>query len=138
MTTLSLILTNKLEESDLDEFQRPKVIYSTTTQFGCPRSIYFSYKVTVKELGHREGCLYFDLGCKGSYTRSPCNIILWNNQSSKTKVGTPCFGCTEFDLPTFNFFIIEKNRSGMPKKLPLGVSRGAYTTLSAVARDGGV
>lgn len=108
MTTLSLILDDKLKEDDLDEYQRLRTIYSTTTQFGCPRSIYFSYKVSVKEFGHREGCLYFDLGCRGSYTRSPCNIILWNNQSSKTRVGTPCFGCTEFDFPTFNFFTTEK------------------------------
>lgn len=134
ITTLSMIINDKLTEEDLDEYQRLKIIYSTTTQFGCPRNIYFSYKVALKEFGHREGCLYFDLGCKGSYTRSPCNVILWNKQSSKTRVGTPCFGCTEFDFPTFNFFITEKNRSGIPKRLPLGVSRGAYTTLSAIAR----
>ncbi|QXJ35518.1 NADH-quinone oxidoreductase subunit B family protein [Saccharolobus shibatae] len=133
-TTLSLILNDKLTEDDLDEYQRLKIIYGTTTQFGCPRNLYFAYKVALKEFGHREGCLYFELGCRGSYTKSPCNVILWNNQSSKTRVGTPCFGCTEFDFPTFNFFSTEKNRSGIPKKLPLGVSRGAYTTLSAIAR----
>ncbi|MEM1599208.1 MAG: hydrogenase, partial [Sulfolobaceae archaeon] len=76
----------------------------------------------------------FELGCKGSYTHSMCNVILWNNQSSKTRVGTPCFGCTEFDFPTFNFFKTEKNKAGIPKTLPKGISRGAYVTLSAVAR----
>ncbi|BCU68808.1 hydrogenase [Stygiolobus caldivivus] len=133
-TTLIQVLSDRLTSEDLDEYQRPKFIYSTTTQFGCPRNIYFSYKIGLKEFGHQEGCLYFNLGCKGSYTRSPCNLILWNNQSSKTRVGTPCFGCTEFDFPTFNFFMTEKNRSGIPKRLPLGVSRGSYTTFSAVAR----
>lgn len=134
LSTLALIAEDKLTEDMLDEYNRPKFIYSTTTQFGCPRNIYFAYKVSVKEFGHREGCLYFELGCKGSYTHSPCNLILWNNQSSKTRVGTPCFGCTEFDFPTFNFFITEKNRSGIPKNLPIGVSIGTYVMLASVAR----
>ncbi len=134
MTTLSMIFKGKIDEDSLDEYNRLKIIYSTTTQFGCPRNIYFSYKVGLKEFGHREGCLYFNLGCKGSFTRSPCNLILWNRQSSKTRVGTPCFGCTEFDFPTFNFFKTEKNKAELPKQLPLGVSRGSYTMLSAIAR----
>lgn len=134
LTTLSLIIEGKLSQEDLDEFNRPRLFYSTTTQFGCPRQPYFTYKISTKELGHREGCLYFELGCRGPYTRSSCNNILWNNQSSKTRVGTPCMGCTEFDFPTFNFFKTEKNRSGIPKRLPLGVSRGSYVTFSAVAK----
>ncbi len=133
--TLSLVFKDEIKENMLDEYHRLKFIYSTTTQFGCTRALYFSYRVSLKEFGHKEGCLYFDLGCKGSYTRSPCNVILWNNQSSKTRVGTPCFGCTEFDFPSFNFFRTEKNRSNMPKRLPLGVSRGSYTMLSAIARS---
>jgi hydrogenase small subunit len=134
ITTLMLIIENKFNLDMLDDYNRPKFIYSTTIQFGCPRNIYFSYKVSAKEFGHKEGCLFFELGCKGSYTQGPCNIILWNNQSSKTRVGTPCFGCTEFDFPTFNFFTTEKSKTGVPKNLPKGVSRGAYITLSAVAR----
>jgi hydrogenase small subunit len=43
-------------------------------------------------------------------------------------------GCTEFDFPTFNFFQTEKNRSGIPKRLPLGMSRGTYVTFSAIAK----
>lgn len=134
LTTLSLIVEGKLNSDILDEYNRPKIFYSTTTQFGCPRELYFTYKIAAKEFGHREGCLYFELGCRGSFTRSPCNNILWNNQSSKTRVGTPCMGCTEFDFPTFNFFKTEKNRSGIPKNLPLGVSRGSYLTFAAIAR----
>jgi len=134
LTTISLISEGKMTEDILDEFNRPKIFYSTTTQFGCPRQPYFTYKISSKELGHKEGCLYFDLGCRGAYTKSPCNNILWNNQSSKTRVGTPYMGCTEFDFPTFNFFHTEKNRSGIPKRLPLGMSRGTYVTFSAVAK----
>ncbi|MEM0104876.1 MAG: hydrogenase [Candidatus Methanomethylicia archaeon] len=134
LSTLALIAEDKLTIEMLDQYNRPKFLYSTTTQFGCPRNIYFAYKVSVKEFGHREGCLYFELGCKGSYTHSPCNNILWNNQSSKTRVGTPCFGCTEFDFPAFGFFTTEKNKSGIPKNLPAGVSIGTYIMLSSVAR----
>ncbi|EZQ01973.1 hydrogenase [Candidatus Acidianus copahuensis] len=134
LTVLHLVLTDRLTPDMLDEYGRPKMFYSTTTQFGCPRQPYFTYKIALKELGHKEGCLYFELGCRGPYTRSSCNNILWNNQSSKTRVGTPCMGCTEFDFPTFNFFRTEKNRSGIPKRLPLGVSRGSYVTFSAIAK----
>ena len=31
---------------------------------------------------------------------SSCNKILWNEISSKTRVGMPCIGCTEIDFPT--------------------------------------
>ena len=134
ITTLTLILRGEMNQEMLDEFNRPRIFYATTTQFGCPRQPYFTYKISTKEFGHKEGCLFFDLGCRGSYTRSSCNNILWNNQSSKTRVGTPCMGCTEFDFPTFNFFKTEKNRSGIPRRLPLGVSKGAYVTFAAIAR----
>ena len=35
-------------------------------------------------------------------THSPCNRILWNRQSSKTRAGMPCLGCTEPEFPFFD------------------------------------
>src|SRR5689334_24729112 len=43
----------------------------------------------------------FRSGCRGPMTHSPCNRILWNRQSSKTRAGMPCMGCTEPEFPFF-------------------------------------
>ena len=39
--------------------------------------------------------LFYEQGCRGPMTHSSCNKILWNEVSSKTRVGMPCIGCTE-------------------------------------------
>ena len=64
--------------------------------------MHFAYKVSATEFGQRKGCLFYDLGCRGPMTHSPCNRILWNRQSSKTRAGMPCLGCTEPEFPFFD------------------------------------
>ncbi|WCN37440.1 hydrogenase [Aneurinibacillus uraniidurans] len=117
----------------LDEYHRPLDLYSTTTHQGCTRNEYFEYKIAAETLGCKEGCLSVNFGCQGHYTHSSCNRILWNRQSSKTRAGVPCFGCTEPDFPTFNYFKTEK--VGMiPKKSPLGVPTLPYIAAAAVSK----
>jgi len=77
--------------------------------------------------------MFYDHGCHAPYTKGSCNKILWNEVSSKTRVGTPCFGCTEFDFPSFNFFKTTKYM-GIPAKLPLGVNKRAYLTHTGVMK----
>ena len=64
--------------------------------------MHFAYKVSATEFGQRKGCLFYDLGCRGPMTHSPCNRILWNRQSSKTRAGMPCMGCTEPEFPFYD------------------------------------
>ena len=52
--------------------------------------------------GTRTGACSTSLGCRGPMTHSPCNRILWNRQSSKTRAGMPCTGCTEPEYPFFD------------------------------------
>ena len=93
------VATGRGGDLSLDEFQRPKTFFTSFTQTGCTRNMHFAYKVSATEYGQRKGCLFYDLGCRGPMTHSPCNRILWNRQSSKTRAGMPCMGCTEPEFP---------------------------------------
>jgi hydrogenase small subunit len=116
----------------LDEVGRPKELYSTLAHHGCTRNEYFEWKVE-GTFGQKEGCLFYDQGCRGPMTHSSCNKILWNDISSKTRVGMPCIGCTEMDFPRNDMLETKKN-IGIPYEVPLGISKRAYLSISGVAK----
>jgi hydrogenase small subunit len=118
----------------LDELHRPKELYGITVHTGCTRNEYFEWKVDTKGFGLKEGCLFYEQGCQGPYTHGSCNKILWNEISSKTVAGTPCFGCTEPSFPKSNLFETKTNM-GIPATMPLGVPRRAYLTLTGVTKS---
>ena len=89
---LVALVTGRADDVLLDTMQRPKTFFATFTQAGCPRTQHHHYKIGF-EFGQRAGCMFYDYGCRGPMTHSPCNRILWNRQSSKTRVGMPCIGC---------------------------------------------
>ena len=117
----------------LDEKGRPKELYSSLAHHGCTRNEYFEWKVETKSFGLKEGCLFYEQGCRGPMTHSNCNKILWNDVNSKTRVGMPCIGCTEFDFPRENMFETRKN-IGIPHEVPLGVPKRAYLSLTGIAK----
>lgn len=132
------LVTGRGADVALDELQRPKTFFSSFTQTGCTRNMHFSYKVSATEFGQRKGCLFYDLGCRGPMTHSPCNRILWNRQSSKTRAGGPCNGCTEPEFP-FNDLApgtVFKTQTlmGVPKALPTGIDKIGYIKLSTAAK----
>jgi len=118
----------------LDEMHRPQELYGITVHTGCSRNEYFEWKVDTKGFGLKEGCLFYELGCQGPYTRGSCNRILWNDISSKTVAGTPCFGCTEPSFPKSVLFETKTNM-GIPATMPLGVPRRAYLTATGIAKS---
>jgi NiFe hydrogenase small subunit HydA len=132
------VATGRGGELALDEFQRPKTFFTSFTQTGCTRNMHFSYKVSATEFGQRKGCLFYDLGCRGPMTHSPCNRILWNRQSSKTRAGMPCLGCTEPEFPFLDLApgTVFKTQTvmGVPKAMPAGIDRMAYVKLAATAK----
>jgi hydrogenase small subunit len=72
-------------------------------------------------------------------THSPCNRILWNRQSSKTRAGQPCYGCTEpefphFDLAPGTLFKTQKVAGVIPKETGTGTKKFSYMAASAAAR----
>lgn len=135
---LVAVATGRAEDVSLDDLQRPKTFFSTFTQTGCTRNLHFAYKVSATEFGQRKGCLFYDLGCRGPMTHSPCNRILWNRQSSKTRAGMPCLGCTEPEFPFFDLApgTVFKTQTlmGIPRSLPEGVNRTGYIQLMAAAK----
>lgn len=121
------------EVVSVDEFLRPKEVFSYLAHHGCLRNEYFEWKVDSKQLGQREGCLFYEHGCQGPMSHANCNKILWNDVSSKTRAGSPCLGCTEFDFPKRALFETHKNMS-LPQT-PFGISKRAYYTLAGVAKS---
>ena len=116
----------------IDEIGRPKELYGMLAHHGCTRNEYFEWKVEGR-FGQKEGCLFYDQGCRGPMTHSSCNKILWNEVSSKTRIGMPCIGCTEADFPRNDMFETKKN-IGIPHEVPLGISKRAYLSMSGVAK----
>jgi hydrogenase small subunit len=128
-----LMIANK-NKIELDNLYRPVELYGYTVHSGCTRNEYFEWKIDTKNFGLKEGCLFYEQGCQGPYTRGSCNKILWNDTSSKTRVGTPCFGCTEPNYPQDSLFRTKTNM-GIPAKMPLGVPRRAYLTLTGIVKS---
>jgi hydrogenase small subunit len=129
--TILLLMQGKKPE--LDQLGRPKDFYSSLTHWGCTRNEYFEWKVEAKELGSETGCLFYHFGCRGPLSYSSCNRILWNGVSSKTRAGTPCFGCTEYDFPRRGLWET-RQYAGIPAELPIGVSKRGYIMLSGIAK----
>ena len=125
----------------LDELHRPQTFFKTFTQTGCTRVQFFEYKQATLSFGEgtRTGCLFYEFGCRGPMTHSPCNRILWNRQSSKTRAGMPCTGCTEPEFPFFDLspgtvFKTQKVSGTIPKEVPEGTDHVTYMAHSAAAR----
>jgi NiFe hydrogenase small subunit HydA len=136
---LVAIASGRAADIALDEYQRPRTFFQTFTQTGCTRNMFFAYKSVADEFGQRRGCLFYDLGCRGPMTHSPCNRILWNRHSSKTRAGMPCIGCTEPEFPfyelapgtVFKTYFLE---AGVPRELPRGMGAEGYIKLTTSAK----
>ena len=125
----------------LDELQRPATFFTSFTQTGCTRVQFYEYKQSTMSFGEgtRTGCLFYEFGCRGPMTHSPCNRILWNRQSSKTRAGQPCYGCTEpefphFDLAPGTLFKTQKVAGVIPKETGTGTKKLSYLAASAAAK----
>lgn len=119
-------------ELALDEFQRPLDWYGTMVHQGCTRNEYHEYRVEEETFGEK-GCLFFHMGCQGPLTGAACNKALWNQRSSKTRVGVPCFGCTNPEFPSSYPFFSTPNIEGIPLALPKGVRRAHYMAYKDMA-----
>lgn len=129
----TLLMLHRNEKVLLDAFLRPKEIYAYLVHHGCLRNEYFEWKVDSKKLGEKEGCLFYEHGCQGPMAHANCNKILWNGVSSKTRAGSACLGCTEFDFPRRSLYETQTNMS-LPQT-PVGVSKRAYYTLAGIAKS---
>ncbi|MDV3426415.1 MAG: hydrogenase small subunit [Bacillota bacterium] len=83
---------------DLDELNRPVMIYGSTIHDNCTRRGYFEKKIFAKKLGEK-GCM-FKLGCRGPVTKADCPRRKWNGYVN-WPIGnnTPCIGCAQPNFP---------------------------------------
>ncbi len=116
----------------LSEFNTPLAWYGLLVHQGCTRNEYHEYRVEDQGFGEK-GCLFFHMGCHGPLAYGPCNKVLWNRRSSKTRVGVPCFGCTRPDFPQPYPFFHTRNIEGIPRQLPDGVDRAHYMAYKGMA-----
>ncbi|WP_434358786.1 NADH:ubiquinone oxidoreductase [Parasalinivibrio latis] len=117
----------------LDHLNRPKEFFSTLVHQGCTRNEYHEYDVEESEFG-TNGCMFFNLGCKGPFTQATCNTELWNGRSSKTRAGVPCFGCTSPGFPEDEGLFQTEKLGPIPVKLPVGVERANYMAYKNLAK----
>jgi len=117
---------------ELTLWNMPIEWYGIMVHQGCTRNEYHEYRVEDKVFGEK-GCMFFHMGCHGPLVHGSCNKLLWNNRSSKTRVGVPCFGCTRPDFPQPYPFFETRNIEGIPIELPDGVSRAHYMAYKGMA-----
>ena len=128
--TLSALISGI--QIELNKYNSPLEWYSMMVHQGCTRNEYHEYRVEDTKFG-RKGCMFFHLGCHGPLVHGPCNKLLWNRRSSKTRVGVPCFGCTRPDFPQQYPFFFTRNIEGIPLELPEGISRAHYMAYKGMA-----
>ena len=135
---LVAIATGRMDEVLLDDYNRPKTFFTDFVQNGCTNASAFSDKVRGR-FGQRGGCLFYEVGCRGSMTKASCNRILWNRTSSKTRANHPCLGCTEpgfphHDLKKGSVFQTMKYLGYFPKEVPTGEKKLLYYFKSGVQK----
>jgi hydrogenase small subunit len=117
---------------ELDARQSPTEYYGLLVHQGCVRNEYHEYRVEERDFGEK-GCMFFFLGCRGPMAHGPCNKLLWNGRSSKTRCGVPCHGCTEPNFPGDAPFFETRSVVDVPVKLPEGVDRAHYLAYKDMA-----
>ena len=137
---LVAVASGRLGDIALDNLQRPQTFFKTFTQTGCTRHQYFEFKQSVTEFGQgtRKGCLFYDKAAAARSRIRPATGS-WNRQSSKTRAGMPCIGCTEpqfphHDLAVGTVFKTPLAFDVVPKELPEGTDPISYSAQAALAR----
>jgi hydrogenase small subunit len=116
----------------LNEYNMPLQWYGLLVHQGCVRNEYHEYRIEENDFGQK-GCLFFHMGCRAPLTYGPCNKLLWNRRSSKTRVGVPCSGCTRPDFPQPYPAFTTRNIADIPLELPEGVDRAHYMAYKGMA-----
>ncbi|MCL5773029.1 MAG: NADH:ubiquinone oxidoreductase [Firmicutes bacterium] len=116
----------------LNEYNSPLQWYGLLVHQGCTRNEYHEYRVEDNDFG-KKGCLFFHMGCRGPLTYAPCNKMLKNRRSSKTRVGVPCIGCAQPVFPASEPFFQTPNIADIPLELPAGVDRAHYMAYKGMA-----
>jgi len=133
--TLWALRSGRLREADLDRFNRPRVYYGKLAHHACPRNEYYEFKASATAYS-QQGCLFENLGCKGTLCESDCNERLWLTRTgSCTRGGFPCLSCTSPEFPDgFAPFFETAKLGDIPTSLPLDVPKAWYVGISGLSK----
>jgi NiFe hydrogenase small subunit HydA len=133
--TLWGLRANRLGQADLDRFARPRAYYGKLAHHACARNEYYEFKASAAAYS-QQGCLFENLGCKGTLCESDCNERLWLARTgSCTRGGFPCLSCTSPLFPDgFLPFFETAKIGGIPTSLPLDVPKAWYVGISGLAK----
>jgi NiFe hydrogenase small subunit HydA len=133
--TLAELAAHKLTREGLDKYNRPRMFYAKLAHHGCPRNEYYEFKASALEYS-QQGCLFENLGCKGTQCDSDCNERLWLGRTgSCTRGGFPCLSCTSPKWPEgFEPFFCTQKIGDVPTTLPLDVPKAWYVGISGLAK----
>jgi Ni,Fe-hydrogenase I small subunit len=133
--TLGAIVHGRMAVEDLDEYQRPRIFYSKLAHHACPRNEYYEFKASAEEYS-QQGCLFENLGCRGTLCESDCNERLWLARTgSCPRGGFPCLSCTSPDFPDgFAPFFRTLKIGNIPTTLPRDVPKAWYVGISGLAK----
>jgi Ni,Fe-hydrogenase I small subunit len=133
--TFAALVEGRVGQDDLDAFNRPKVFYSKLAHHACPRNEYYEFKASALEYS-QQGCLFENLGCKGTQCESDCNERLWLCRTgSCPRGGFPCLSCTSPKFPDGFVPFFETAKIGdIPTSLPLDVPKAWYVGISGLAK----
>jgi NiFe hydrogenase small subunit HydA len=133
--TLWALRADRLGEADLDRFNRPRAFFGKLAHHACPRNEYYEFKASAAAYS-QQGCLFENLGCKGTLCESDCNERLWLARTgSCTRGGFPCLSCTSPVFPDgFMPFFETAKIGGIPTSLPLDVPKAWYVGISGLSK----
>jgi Ni,Fe-hydrogenase I small subunit len=132
---LGALVHDRLTTGDLDAYNRPRMFYSKLAHHACPRNEYYEFKASAEEYS-QQGCLFENLGCKGTLCESDCNERLWLARTgSCPRGGFPCLSCTSPDFPEgFAPFFHTLKIGNIPTTLPRDVPKAWYVGISGLAK----
>ncbi len=135
LETLYLLSQNKLSADQLDYANRPAQFYSSLAHHACPKNEYYEFKASAEELGQM-GCLFENLGCRGTQCESDCNLRLWLGRTgSCTRAGYPCIACTSNNFPqTGARYFRTQTVGSIPEFLPRDVPKAWYIGITGLAK----
>ncbi len=133
--TLWALHSGRVREEDLDRYNRPRAFYGKLAHHACPRNEYYEFKASAAAYS-QQGCLFENLGCKGTLCESDCNERLWLARTgSCTRGGFPCLSCTSPVFPDgFLPFFETAKIGGIPTSLPLDVPKAWYVGISGLSK----
>ena len=133
--TLMALADGALDETGLDELQRPRFYSEQLVHHGCPKNEFYEFKASAQKASDL-GCLMENLGCKGTQAHADCNTRPWFGVGSCIRGGFSCIACTEpgFEDPGHPFMETPKV-AGIPIGLPTDMPKAWFVALAALSKS---